>query len=106
MICHYLDSVFDITVILFVILFGNMIYLYLVRSIVKIAVTDQTMSMTDMKLKEFVCTKQDIKRIEKTLNSDRINLSDCKKLHTYIGAQKPTVEVNGMIYKGDLQIIL
>ncbi len=61
MICHYLDSVFGITVILFVILFGNMIYLYLIRSIVKIEVTDQTMSMIDMKLKEFMCTKQDIK---------------------------------------------
>lgn len=106
MICHYLDSVFDITVIQFLILFGNMIYLYLIRSIVKIAVTNQTISMTDMKLKDFVRTNQDIKRIEKTLNSDRINLSDGKKLHTYIGAQKPTVEVSGMIYEGDLRIIL
>lgn len=101
-----LNLVLEMSVVILMVLIGNMMYFYLVKSIIKIVVTNQSIVMMDMRLEKFSITKEKVKLIEKTLNGYRIELIDGTRFHTYDGAQKLFVEINGILYEGDLSIVL
>ncbi len=79
---------------------GQLIFQYIVTSIVRIIVLEEKVILIDLRQKQREFSKQEILPAVKKTNGYEIRTKSGKKFHTYAGAGKVFVVINNIEYEG------